>query len=404
MTWRESARYHLWKWVGIPTLPTTVADPALRAARTVDEVVHATQRGLSAATGRNVALERSGSALSAKTLREFSDGMLLAVRRHGRVPLDALEVGSLPREQLAFAGANVQCDTVTAQLTHCGGHITLNESRFRPGARFGLWMGARGAELGGLGRTRRLRTPQAAGAHELAHVVDALMAHPEWKQAGVMPDHPQSLREQVAEMVGERRGKPAGQVTPKDVAAELGVNAAGDFDGAMNELVADADADVSVNKEKAHPINQKVAERLAQAKEPFVPGPGARLQEWRGREHTRSVTGVEHWFPDVNFPVAPTPGPVQRPAPETGPGQVHAPAPRGAVRTAADGTRAALVDPAVLRAPAAGLSSLPVIKPRMTPQRQSPTAVNTSPTLDAVRGISPYKAVSERQLSREKFL
>ncbi|UGQ12321.1 hypothetical protein LO772_01535 [Yinghuangia sp. ASG 101] len=60
--------------------------------------------------------------------------------------------------------------------------------------------------------------------------------------------------------------------------------------------------------------------------------------------------------------------------------------------------------PAVVKAITAGFSSPPAIKPSMTHQRQSPAAVNTSPARDAVRGISPHKAVSDRQLSRDKFL
>lgn len=403
MTWRESVRYHLWKRVGVPTLPKKVVDPALRAARTADEVVRATERGLSAITGRSITVERNGSSLSAKTLREFSDGMLMAARRHGRVPLDLLAVGSLPKNTFARTELSVVRDPVTTQLTHYGGHIILNESRFRPGGRLGVLQTARWAELAGYVRTR-MYTPQAFGAHELAHVVDSLMAHPEWKQAGVLPNFPQSLRQQVVEMIGERRGKPAGRVTPKDVAAELGANAASDFDGTMNELVADADADVTLNRDMAHPINQKVAERLAQAKEPFAPGPGARLQEWRGREHTRSVTGMEHWFPDVAFTVAPTPGTAQPPAPEASPAQESA-----QIRThtpprtiAVDETHAAPGNPAVLRA-AAGFSPPPVIKPSIVPGRQSRGAVNTR-MLDVVPGLSPYKPVNERPRSHDKFL
>lgn len=404
MTWRESVRYHLWKWVGVPMVPTRVADPALRAARTLEEVVRATEQGLSAATGRNVAVEREGRSLSARTLREFSDGMLMAARRHGRVPLDGLAVDSLPKSKFAQAYVKVEGDPATAQLKYYGGHIVLGEARFRPGGRFAVLQLARWTELAGHVRPRML-TPQAFGAHEVAHLVDSLMAHPEWKQADVMPDFPQSLRGQVVELIGERRGKPAGQVTLDDVAAELGANAASDFNGPMSELVADADADVTVNKGKSHPINRKVAERLAQAKESFVPGPGARLQVWRGREHTRSVTGLEHLLPDVAVPAASTREPARQPAPEAGPvrepARIHPHAPRRAVRPVADGGRSALVDPPVRGAIAARSGLPPTSKPTATPRRQSATAVNTR-TLDTAPVISPYKTASELRLSQDR--
>ncbi|WP_436777007.1 hypothetical protein [Yinghuangia sp. YIM S09857] len=130
MSWRESLRYQAWRWVGLPLSPLRVGDAALQAAKSASEIARTTAQRIADATGRATRLTYEGTSLSSKSLREFSDGVLAGVRRHGRVPLDVVALGTLPNSHMAHTSGTAMYHVATDQLTYRRGEITLNERRF----------------------------------------------------------------------------------------------------------------------------------------------------------------------------------------------------------------------------------------------------------------------------------
>ncbi|MFJ8747621.1 hypothetical protein ACIRL2_50885 [Embleya sp. NPDC127516] len=149
--------------------------------------------------------------------------------------------------------------------------------------------------------------PTASGVHEYIHAVDKT-AHPEWREADVVPGHPQSLRDEAMAEVGRRVGKPADRVSRRDVVSVWGEYAATDFGEFVPILVADA----IVNGPHADSFSHRVYDRLQVAVSEFEPGPGAQLQDWHGRPHTRDAHGItELWNEKPVLPPAPREEPSQ---------------------------------------------------------------------------------------------
>ncbi|WP_406297738.1 hypothetical protein OG948_19360 [Embleya sp. NBC_00888] len=124
------------------------------------------------------------------------------------------------------------------------------------------------------------------GAHEMAHVME-MNAHPEWRNAGVLPDYPNSMYDDLREIIGGQIGKPAGLVTLEDLTQVLWYSPG--MTVTADEVPAYAVDNVVMEGPGANSANAYITERLGSAIAPFKPGSGAILQEWRGRAHTLSA-------------------------------------------------------------------------------------------------------------------
>lgn len=171
----------------------------------------------------------------------------------------------------------------------------INDANDRATERDGLLLGL-GAIL-----------PTPSGVHEYIHSVDKAMAHPEWREADVVPGHPLSLRDEAIAEVGRRVGKPADQVSHADVVSVWGEYAASDLGEFVPVLVADS----IVNGPHADGFSHRVYDRLQVAAGEFKPGPGAKLQKWRGRPRTSQTHGISELFDE--YPVLPPGAPAASP-------------------------------------------------------------------------------------------
>lgn len=308
---QQVLRHLIWR-AGVPVDPFPVRNPWLAAASGITEVESALAQGLEAAQpglkglyphtvevtfGENVDLEGA---------RHFADGILLAAEHFPDAPVALMEASSLSHEAVAVENAEMSAGTRTFLATSkeatpafvwARSEIRVDSDTFLPAdpgkqriVHHDLLVGERRGLLLGLGAG----LPAPAGAHEYIHAVDMGSAHPEWLEADVLPGHPQALREEARAETGRRLGKPADQVTHADMASVWGEHTVSD----MREFVAVLAADSIVNGPHADRFSHRVYDRLQVAVSEFEPGPGAQLQDWHGRPHTRDAHGIAEVFDD----------------------------------------------------------------------------------------------------------
>jgi hypothetical protein len=295
-------RFSLWK-AGVRIDPFPVVHPHLKHARTLDQVQKGLDQGLEEVLIDSAAVVRLGADADVDTARHFADGILLAAPRFPQVWLSAVTAVPMQYSEqgLPFAATthtHWKARDFRFVLTHSRISVAAEWLSQEPGTRR-FWEGG-GQALARLdpGRPPGTSTPTGIGVHEFIHAVEAQLAHPEWKYAGVIPGYPNSLRDDVARMVGDRLGIPAARVTEHQVGQVLGFYAATN----LGELTAEAGADVILNGPRANPINQSIFGRMKTAILPFEPGPGAELQVWLGRHQTQAIEGIHEYAKRHTFP------------------------------------------------------------------------------------------------------
>ncbi|HSA49699.1 MAG TPA: hypothetical protein VLH10_06245 [Yinghuangia sp.] len=327
---QQVLRHLIWR-AGVPVDLFPVRNPWLAAAPGITEVESALARGLEAAQpglkgvyphtvevafGGDVDLER---------VRHFADGVLLAAEHFPDAPVALVEAAPLSGQSLEGVEGTSQ---VTAQtwsglgtvqpdmelpptFVYARSEIRVDSDVYLsadPGKQREIYSGERASERSGLLLGLGASLPTPAGVHEYIHSVDKARAHPEWREADVVPGHPLSLRDEAMAEVGRRVGKPPDQVSRADVVGVWGEYAATDFGEFVPIMVADA----IVNGPHADSFSHRVYDRLQVAVSEFAPGPGAKLQDWHGRPHTRDAHGIpELWD---KKPVLPPGAPAAAPA------------------------------------------------------------------------------------------
>ncbi|WTW95596.1 hypothetical protein OG216_20390 [Streptomycetaceae bacterium NBC_01309] len=319
---QQVLRHLIWR-AGVPVDPFPVRNPWLAAASGITEVESALAQGLEAAQPGLKGLYPHtvevtfGDDVDLEGARHFADGMLLAAERFPDAPVALVEATSLAGRSLP----GVKSSQATAASWSGLGTVqpdkelppafvyARSEIRVDSDAYLSTDPDTQRETYSSLQTTERKRTllglgaglPTPAGAHEYIHSVDKAVAHPEWREADVVPGHPQSLRDEAIDEVGRRLGKPADQVTRADVVSVWGEYAATDLDEFVPILVADA----IVNGPHADSFSHRVYDRLQVAVSEFEPGPGAQLQDWHGRPHTRDAHGIAELWDEK--PVVPPP-------------------------------------------------------------------------------------------------
>lgn len=311
--------------------------------------------------------------------RHFADGVLLAAEHFPDAPVALVESTPLSGQSLVGMGDS----QVTAQTWSGLGTVqpdkelpprfvyARSEIRVDSDAYLSTDPNTQQATYSALRTDEHKRTslglgaglPTATGVHEYVHSVDKAAAHPEWREADVVPGHPQSLRDEAMAEVGRRVGKPADQVSRADVVSVWGEYAATDFDEFVPIMVADA----IVNGPYADSFSHRVYDRLQVAVSEFEPGPGAKLQDWHGRPHTRDAHGIKELWDEK--PVLP---PVQRKEPS----QILA----DIVQWQADITQARTAQEAAIRGAVAASAGLAPMANSAAPLRSpTPTAAPSGP-------------------------
>ncbi|MGW0660904.1 hypothetical protein [Streptodolium elevatio] len=309
--------------------PFPVRNPWLAAASGIAEINAAAARALQASQagldGRypHVAEVTFGDNVDPDRARHFLDGMLLAAEHFPDAPVSLVDDRPLSNQPLvgvdhgqvsAQTGSTLymspSADNKPDRFVHARSEILvdsdsylsadpdtqrINDAALRATERDRLLLGL-GAIL-----------PTPAGVHEYIHSVDKAMAHPEWREADVVPGHPLALRDEALAEVGRRVGKPTDQVSREDVVSVWGEYAATD----LSEFVPLLVADKIVNGPYADRFSHRVYDRLQVAVSNFKPGPGAKLQKWRGRPRTDNSHGISELFDE--YPVLPPGAPTASP-------------------------------------------------------------------------------------------
>jgi len=385
---RQVLRHYIWR-AGVPVDPFPVRNPWLAAAPGISEVNAALAQGLEAAQpGLKGVYPHTVEVAFADDVdlegaRHFADGVLLAAEHFPDAPVALVETASLSGQSLeGVASSQVTAQTWSGLATaepvdkelppvfvYARSEIRLDSDAYLstdPDSQREIYSALRMTE-----RKRTLLGPGAglptpSGVHEYIHSVDKTVAHPEWHEADVLPGHPQSLRDEAMDEVGRRVGKPADQVSRRDVAGVWGEYAATDFGEFVPILVADA----IVNGPHADAFSHRVYDRLQIAVSEFEPGPGAKLQDWHGRPHTRNAHGLTELFDEK---------PVVPPAPREELSQILA----RLVQSEEDITRARTARSAAMRGVmAASVGFAPVANSAAPPKSPTPGSRPSDPVND----------------------
>lgn len=370
----------------MPVDPFPVHNPWLAAAPGITEVNSTLARGLEAAQPGlkgvypHTVEAAIGDGVDLEGARHFADGVLLAAGHFPDAPVALVESAPLSGQSLVGIDGGSQVTALTwsglatvpldkelpQTFAWARSEIRVDSDAYLstdPGAQQRMYRGlltdAHKRSILGLGAG----LPTVSGVHEYIHSVDMCAAHPEWREADVVPGHPQSLRDEAMAEVGRRVGKPADQVSRADVVSVWGEYSTTDFGEFVPILVADA----IVNGPHADSFSHRVYDRLRVAVSEFEPGPGAKLQDWHGRPHTRDDHGIKELWDKK---------PVLPPEQQKEPSQIAA----DVVQWAADIAQARTARTAAIRGAMAASAGLAPVANSAAPLRSpTPTVAPSGP-------------------------